>query len=115
MKVIWSFIKKLVVSSIIILIGIIAWAAIQPLLVLNRIKPGMTRAQVIDEVGMPPKFDRTDFPECTGTGQHWTGDCEVLKSSGAATFATWKFGIDTLLVVGFDTKGKVVFRGVGDT
>ena len=115
MKLIWSFIKRLAAAAIIILVGIIAWAAIQAHLVLNRIKPGMTRAQVVDEVGMPPKFDQSDFPACNGSGQHWTGDCGSLKSSNAKTFATWKFGIDTLLVVGFDANGKVVFRDVGDT
>ena len=45
----------------------------------------------------------------------WYGDCESANSSNSVEFLILKIGIDTWLVVGFNSAGKVSFVGRGDT
>ena len=45
----------------------------------------------------------------------WYGDCDSVANSNSVEFLTLKIGIDTWLVVGFNSAGKVSFVGRGDT
>ncbi|MCK5382990.1 MAG: hypothetical protein KAJ65_04445 [Gammaproteobacteria bacterium] len=77
----------------------------------NSIENGMTRVEVIAELG-EPRLELEELGFCTDDA--WLGDCEAARQSGAVTYLLWKYGIDTYFVIGLDEENRVVFHDMGD-
>lgn len=107
--------KWLAIALVLYVIGGVILSIVQPMQSAGRVKIGMSRDEAIKVVGQAPMREQTEFSACQGKERHWTGNCDELNSSGSKTFLVWKFGVDTVLVVGLDANGKVVFSGIGDT
>ena len=107
--------KWLTIAFFLFVIGSIVMAIIGPMQQADRVKIGMSKAEAIQVVGQEPMQEKQDFPPCAAPSRHWTGNCDALLSSGSKVLLIWKFGVDTVLVVGLDAGGKVVFKGIGDT
>ncbi len=115
MKQALRVLKWLVIALFLYVIGSIAMSIIGPMQMTDRVKIGMLKVEAIQVVGQEPMQEKQDFPPCAGPSRHWTGNCDALLSSGSKVLLIWKFGVDTILVVGLDAGGKVVFKGIGDT
>jgi hypothetical protein len=107
--------KWLVIALVLYLIGSLVMSIIQPTQLAGRVKLGMSKDGAIKIVGQAPMQEQKEFSACEGKERHWTGNCDALIQSGSKTFLIWKFGVDTVLVVGLDANDKVVFSGAGDT
>ena len=79
--------------------------------IMQFIEPGMTRAEIVDELG-EPRLVLEELGICLN--DTWLGDCEAARLSGAVRYLVWKYGIDTYLVVGIDGDSRVVFHDIGD-
>jgi hypothetical protein len=77
----------------------------------NSIENGMTRAEVVAELG-EPRLEMEELGICTNDA--WQGDCEAARQSGAVIYLLWKYGIDTYFIIGLDAKDRVVFHDMGD-
>lgn len=75
------------------------------------IERGMTRAEVVAELGKP-RLELEELGFCSNGS--WLGDCEAARQSGAVRYLVWKYGIDTYFVVGLDKDARVVFHDMGD-
>jgi hypothetical protein len=78
----------------------------------NSIENGMTRVEVVRELG-EPRLELEELGFCNN--DTWLGDCEAARQSGADSYLVWKYGIDTYFVIGFDNDSRVVFHDMGDT
>lgn len=101
-------------AFILYVLGSIVLSILQPMKLADRIKTGMSEAEVVQAVGQAPAETNSNFPACAEKSGDWTGDCASVMRSGATKFLIWKFGVDTVLVVGIGADAKVVFSGVGD-
>lgn len=107
--------KWLAIALVLYFIGSVILSIIQPMQSAGRVKIGMSRDEAIKLIGQAPLQEQKEFSSCQGKDRHWTGNCDALLNSGSKLFLIWKFGVDTVLVVGLDANGKVVFSGIGDT
>jgi hypothetical protein len=107
--------KWLTIALVLYVIGSIVMSIIQPNRLAGRVKIGMSKDEAIKLIGQAQMQEESEFSACQGKEQHWTGNCAKLLGSGSKSFLIWKFGVDTVLVVGLDANSKVLFSGVGDT
>lgn len=110
-----GILRWLAIALFLYVIGSLVMSIIQPMQLADRVKIGMSKEEAVKLVGQAPTQEEREFSACQGKERHWTGNCAELLGSGSKTFLAWKFGVDTVLVVGLDADGKVVFSGVGDT
>ena len=88
-------------------------AVIYPLYLKSQAGIGMDRKDVLDNLqGNEYSLSET-LSLCESNA--WHGDCAAATSSNSVEYLTLKTGVDTWLVVGFDSNGKVSFVGLGDT
>jgi len=73
----------------------------------------MNKNEVLREVAGKKYLLEPSLSLCDSNA--WLGDCESANNSGSEEFLVLKTGIDTWLVVGFNSKGIVTFVGQGDT
>ncbi len=76
----------------------------------DRVRNGMSRADVIAAVGAPPRKEARTLPYCREGATPYR-DCAAINKSGAVYFLSWKVGIASWMVIGLDANGKVCFRG----
>lgn len=107
----FTTVKWLVGGIAALIFIVLAWSLIQESLILHSIQPGMTQAEVVAELG-EPRLERYELGLCHD--HTWLGDCKAAQLSGAVRYLIWKYGVDTYLVVGFDSDSRVVFRDIGD-
>ena len=89
----------------------VAFSLFQQSQVKNSIENGMTRAEVVAELG-EPRLEMEELGICTDDA--WLGDCEAARQSGAVIYLLWKYGIDTYFIIGLDRADRVVFHDMGD-
>jgi len=98
----------------IVVIGVFASLALSLLhqsQVKGSIENGMTRAEVVRELG-EPRLELKELGFCSNGA--WLGDCAAARQSGAVVYLLWKYGIDTYFVIGLDRESRVVFHDMGD-
>jgi len=84
-----------------------------PMYLESQAKVGMDKEEVLANFeGKKYRLSDT-FLWCDSNA--WYGDCESLISSNSTEFLILKIGIDSWLVVGFNSVGKASFAGQGDT
>lgn len=76
----------------------------------DRIRDGMSRAEVIAAVGTPPRKAARMLPFCRKGATPYR-DCDAVNKSGAVYFLAWKVGAASWMVIGFDANDKVCFHG----
>lgn len=96
-----------------VLLAIVYSAVVHPKYLESLAKIGANRTEVLKNFeGKRYRLSKT-FSWCENGA--WYGDCVSLANSNSVEFLIVKIGIDTWLVVGFDSGGKVAFVGRGDT
>ena len=96
---------------VILLFAALALSIFHQSQVKNSIENGMTRAEVVRELG-EPRLELEELGFCSN--DTWLGDCEAARQSGAVSYLVWKYGIDTYFVIGLDRDSRVVFHDMGD-
>jgi len=104
----------LVISAVAIVFSVIVYAAvIYPMYMESQAKIGMDKNEVLTNLE-GKKYRLTDTLSLCDSNA-WYGDCESANNSKSVEFLILKIGIDTWLVVGFNSAGKVSFVDRGDT
>jgi len=88
-------------------------AVIYPMYLKSQAGIGMDRKDVLDNLQGHEYSLSGTLSLCEGNA--WHGDCAAATNSNSVEYLTLKTGIDTWLVVGFNSEGKVSFVGLGDT
>ena len=105
-------ISKWVLGIVAILIfAALALSFYQQWQVRNSVENGMTRVEVVKELGKP-RLELEELGFCKDDA--WLGDCAAARQSGAVYYLIWKYGIDTYFVIGLDKDNRVVFHDMGD-
>ncbi|MEN8108493.1 MAG: hypothetical protein ABFS22_10865 [Pseudomonadota bacterium] len=105
-------ISKWVLGIVVILMfGALTLTFYQQWQVKNSVENGMTRVEVVKELG-EPRLELEELGFCKDDA--WLGDCVAARQSGAVCYLIWKYGIDTYFVIGLDKDDRVVFHDMED-
>ena len=114
LKTLSRILLLLVTLAIAMVLAVIVYSAvIYPMYLESRAKIGMDRNEVLANFENKHYVLSETLQLCEISA--WYGDCEGAMNSGSVEFLTMKIGIDTWLVVGFNSQAKVAFVGRGDT
>ena len=78
---------------------------------LGRMDLGMSRAEVVAAAGREPSRQAPAAGGCSGPSPLWYGDCAALVRAAPAEILVWDSSIDTIVVVGLDASGRVIYKG----
>ena len=114
LKTVGKSLALLVILAVTVVLSVIVYSAvIYPMYLESQAKIGMDKNEVLANLE-GKKYRMSDtFSWCENNA--WYGDCEAANNSSSIEYLILKIGIDTWLVVGFDSEGKVSFVGRGDT
>ena len=114
LEIVGKSLAILVISAVTIIVLVIVYAAvIYPVYLKSQAEIGMDKNQVLTNLeGKKYRLSDT-LTMCESNA--WYGDCESANNSKSVEFLILKIGIDTWLVVGFNSADKVSFVGLGDT
>jgi hypothetical protein len=87
-----------------------AWLFLWPDESFNDVKIGMSRAEAVAAIGIPPRKEDKMLAFCP-EGATAVRDCDEIRKSGAVYFLLWKVGIGSWMVVGLDRNDRVCFHG----
>lgn len=114
LKIVGKSLAFLVISAAVIIFSVIVYAAvIYPMYLESQAKIGMDKNEVLTNLEGKKYLLSDTLSLCESNA--WYGDCESANNSKSVEFLILKTGIDTWLVVGFNSAGKVSFVGLGDT
>ena len=99
-----------VVAFIVLLL---IYAVSYPKLVESKLELGMDKSEIIEMIASN-SFDDTKDLHSLCTINKWPS-CKAALSSGSSSFLTWSVGVDTFIVLGFDSKNKLIYKAYGDT
>jgi len=102
------------ISAVTLIFSVIVYTAvIYPMYMESQAKIGTDKNEVLTNLE-GKKYRLSDTLSLCDSSA-WNGDCESANNSKSVEFLILKIGIDTWLVVGFNSAGKVSFVGRGDT
>ena len=113
--------KKILLALLLIFILPVVCTMIYERVMISRVKPGMTRTEVIEAIGEPQNVNpQVDPPQawvlhgkavCSYSFTPAQG-CDAALATGATEFLVWHLtflDLDTKFLVGFNTDDQVVY------